>query len=348
MKKVYYISGPSRNVMPGYWLYDFLSSDGYQIISFWGRNNDTEPHKRIRTKIRIAKAILYILFHAEYDDLILVYDFDTAGLYLGLVISLFRPKLTVHKINSMAGDDKKLYSPLKRKFVSRAYGNIITTVNNEDIQKLYTSSLNVPASHFIPVPDSICDFHETLSRIKDRTSQGYIFMGGATNRDYKLFIDCATRLPQYTFKVVAFSNVKSLFNSVPSNLRVEYDLPEMDFYERIAHCALTFIPLTSGLQGGQMVLFEAACLEKAIMTTDSLAIHTYFDNKAIEIVPIGDVDAAIRSINKLMVSEELRREMGTEACRQISVFNPKMIYKQYCAKLFPASITNLQECPGCD
>lgn len=329
-----FISGPQRNMLPGYWLYDFLVKDGYNIIPFYMRKDDREKRGKFTVFYRIIKMIFYVLFNATRDDLILVYDNDSTGIYLGLALSIFRPSLIVHKINCMANSRERLYSPLKRPLVRKAYTHIYTTVNNENISSLYANFFNIDKSHFIPVPDSLSDFGQEIMNIKDREDKGYIFMGGATHRDYHLFIKVARLLPQYKFVAITFEKYKKIFSNAPSNIEVLYSLPENKFYEVIAHSSVVFIPLDNDLQGGQMVLFQGALLEKPLVSTDNTAIHTYFDDTSIKIMQIGDVEAAVEILAEMMGDITLREKRGKAAYSTIIKFTPEEIYKQYRSKLF--------------
>lgn len=333
-KKIILISGPKRNIESGYWLYDFLIKDKYYIISFFLRKNDNENFKKLLSFFRTIKMIFYILFFAKKNDLILVYDNDTTGLYIGLIIHYLKPYLVIYKINCMANNKEKLYSSIKRYFVRKAYMHIYTTVNNQKIAELFSNFLKIDISHFIPIPDSLSDFGNDIIKIKDKKDNGYIFMGGATNRDYSLFLDVAKKMPNYNFMAVTFKNKKNLFKDAPKNVIVKFGLPENDFYQMIANSRIVFIPLTNNMQGGQMVIFQGALLEKPIVTTENTSIKTYFNDKSIKLIPMGDPESAIKTITELMEDSILRQKMAKVAYNQIIKFTTEEIYKQYKIKLF--------------
>lgn len=332
MIKLFLISGPKRCVVKGYWLYDKLNSEVDSITSCFTRKDDSASS--FFQKLRMLWIVVSVFFRASSKDFILVYDNDTTGIYLGLLFSLFRPKLIVHKINAMAGDKNRLYSPLKRVFVRQAYKNIYTSVNNEEIAELYSNFLDLPKEHFIPIPDSISDFGEDIKNISTVDEKGYVFMGGATHRDYKLFVEVAKALPQYKFVAVTFERYKDLFSNAPQNVAVYYGLPEMEFYKTIAGCNIVFVPLINDMQGGQLVVMQGALLHKPIITTDTIAIHTYFDNETAYLIPIGEKNISVKIIKQLMEDKELRKSMGEKAYERISKFTVDSIYSQYKEKLF--------------
>nr|WP_315199400.1 hypothetical protein [uncultured Flavobacterium sp.] len=234
----------------------------------------------------------------------------------------------------MANNEESLYSPIKRYFVRRAYQQIYTTVNNQKISDIFSSFLNISKSHFIPIPDSLSNFGWDISRITDKEDHGYIFMGGATHRDYSLFIEVAKRLPKYHFVAVTFESYKDIFKNAPLNVKVKYGMKENEFYQVIANSSLVFVPILNNMQGGQLVLFQGALLEKSLVTTENIAIHTYFNEKSVKLIPIGDTNMAVKIIIELMGNCKVRQERGKAAYNDIIKFTPEKIYEQYKQKLF--------------
>lgn len=332
--KVFLVSGPRKNVIPGYWLYDKLKADFKNIESIYIRKDDATP-RYLRTFKQIW-SVIKVLLQANKEDLILVYDNDTTGIYIALALSFFRRKLIVYKINSMAKDKSKLYSPIKRLLVRQAYKNIYTSVNNNEIAHIYSSFLELPLKHFIPIPDSISDLSDNVKIIKDCTEKGYIFMGGATHRDYNLFIEVARNLPQYKFVAVTFEQYKHFFTNAPQNISVYYGLDEKAFSQKVANSNIVFVPLTNDVQGGQLVIMQGALFKKPIITTESIAIHTYLDDKSAFLLPIGEKKKSITIISELMSNKNLRLHMGEKAYKRISTFTTDSIYEEYKAKLFPS------------
>lgn len=334
MNKCFLIVGPRRHGSSGYWLYDKLCSQ-YSVKTLYTRIDDLESPSKEKVLYRMLKNILYVRFHAKKEDLVLVYDNDTQGHYCGVLFSLTFSKIVVHKINAMAVNKDRLFSPLKRFFVKLAYRNIYTTVNNENIAQMFTTFLNVPSKHFIPIPDSISDFGFDIQNIKNNKDNGYIFMGGATYRDYPMFIDVAKKYPNYQFVAVTFERFQYYFKDAPTNVKVMYGLKECDFYQVMANSTLVFVPLTSDVQGGQMVVMQAALLKKPIITTTTLAISTYFNIGSISLINVGDIENACTYLENLMNSEKLRKEMGEKAFLDVSRFSVDKIYSEYQNKLFP-------------
>lgn len=330
--KLFYISGPKKNVTSGYWLYNQLQEDFDAVKALYIRENDVISPWRQR--FNMFKVIFITLFTANKDDLILVYDNDTTGIYLGLLLHIFRPKLFVHKINAMANTKGQLYSTFKKFFVRMAYKNIVTTVNNEDIANLYASFLNLPKRHFVPIPDSISDFGNKILKIANMSDEGYVFMGGATHRDYELFVEVARHLPQYQFVAVTFERYKHYFDNATKNVVVLYNLKEDDFYQKIANSSMVYVPLTNDMQGGQLVVMQGALLKKPIITTDTMAIHSYFSDTSAFFLGIGDLNKSIKVISTLMENKVLREEFGNKAFKDVSRFTTEAIYEQYKEKLF--------------
>lgn len=333
MNRCFLIVGPRRHGSSGYWLYDKLCSQ-YSVKTLYTRIDDLESPSKMRVLYRTLKNIFYVRFRAKKEDLLIVYDNDTQGHYCGVLFSLTFSNVVIHKINAMAVNKDRLFSPLKKIFVKLAYRNIYTTVNNENIALMFEKFLNVSSKHFIPIPDSISDFGFDIQKIKQTEDKGYIFMGGATYRDYPMFVEIARKYPDYQFVAVTFERFQHYFKDSPTNVKVMYGLKENDFYQVMANSRLVFVPLTSDVQGGQMVVMQAALLKKAIITTTTLAINTYFNSSSVFLINIGDVTNACTYIEKLMNSESLRNEMGEKAFKDVSRFTVDKIYSEYQTKLF--------------
>lgn len=333
MDRCYLLVGPKRHGSKGYWLYDKLSKQ-YEVETFFTRIDDTENPSKYKVLARTIANIFYVRLHAKKKDLVLVYDNDTQCHYCGVLFVLTFSPIVIHKINAMAVNKDRLFSPIKRFFVKLAYKKIYTTVNNSEIAKTFQDFLGVKSEHFIPIPDSISDFGYDLEKITDRSDQGYIFMGGATYRDYPMFVEIARKYPQYQFVAVTFERFNKFFFNASSNVKVLFGLKELDFYQVMAHSRLVFIPLTSDMQGGQMVVMQAALLSKPIITTKTLAIDTYFNANSIYLINIGDIDTACNYIEELMESPDIRKVMGAKANTDISIFSVDKIFKEYQLKLF--------------
>lgn len=334
MNRCFLIVGPRRHGTSGYWLYEKLSGQ-YRVKTLYTRIDDLESPSKLKVLYRTLKNILYVRIHAKKEDLVLVYDNDTQGHYCGVLFSLTFSRIVIHKINAMAVNKDRLFSPLKKFFVKLAYRNIYTTVNNENIAQMFENFLNVSSKHFIPIPDSISDFGYDIQKIKQTEDEGYIFMGGATYRDYPMFVEIARKYPNFKFVAVTFNRFQHYFKDAPANVKVIYGLKEKDFYQVMANSRLVFVPLTSDVQGGQMVVMQAALLKKPIITTTTLAVNTYFNFGSIFLINIGDMVKACSYIEELMKSESLRKDMGEKAFHDVNRFSVDRIYSEYKAKLFP-------------
>lgn len=76
MKIVHYLSGPHINVKKGYWLYDQLVKDGFNIKPYYmyksghSRDFSTKVHQYTRT--------LRLLLSSKKGDLVLLYDVNSS------------------------------------------------------------------------------------------------------------------------------------------------------------------------------------------------------------------------------------------------------------------------------
>lgn len=108
MKTIYYLSGPHINVEKGYWLYDQLVNDGFDIKPFYmyksghSRDFSTKVHQYTRT--------LRLLFSSRKEDLVLLYDVTSVFIIAGILLSLFHLDRNVVAVNFMGTGTKDGYS----------------------------------------------------------------------------------------------------------------------------------------------------------------------------------------------------------------------------------------------
>lgn len=137
--------------------------------------------------------------------------------------------------------------------------------------------------------------------------------GGNTRRDYGMLVRLAKKRPDYQFLVITNNSYKYVFEDKPDNINLYYNISGDDFYQKLAHCRMCFIPLTSDLQGGQIVLFGAALLRKPIVTTKSSAISSYFDESNSFLIPVGDDNLAECYIDKIINSSKAEIDSMTSS-----------------------------------
>lgn len=334
MSKVIYISRYRKFVSPNFWLYDYLYEDGFQIVSYDMYGDDEESNvPKWKRLLKIFQLIWFVTLKNNKDDIYLFYGCLSPALYCGLVLSLIKSKKILSLINFMGGETLHSYTPLKKLLIKKAFRNLIVSVNNLSLVEIYSKLLNIERKKFNVIPDSTAEF-AYLANEEDTSSNEYVFFGGNSRRDFNLLVEAAKQLPNIRFVAVTSHRNSHIFKGIPKNLEMHYSLPINDFINKIKRSALVFIPLKTDSQAGQLVCFQGALLRKTIITTDTIAIRTYFDKESAVLIPRGDADSAISAISKLHVNKALRDRLSKNAYNKILNFSPEVIYSSYIKKHF--------------
>ena len=106
-------------------------------------------------------------------------------------------------------------------------------------------------------------------------SEGYVFTGGYTNRDYELMAEVARMMPGEKFVIV-----KSKLNGnvdFPSNVEVHSDIDPEEFKRLLQGSKVVVVPLKEDVgASGQMLCLQAMRCAKPIVYANVSAISYYF------------------------------------------------------------------------
>ena len=149
MKTIYYLSGPHINVEKGYWLYDQLVKDGFDIKPYYmykfghSRDFSTKVHQYTRT--------LRLLLSSRKEDLVLLYDVTTVFIIAGILLSLFHLDRNVVAVNFMGTGYKEGYSKWKRPLIRLGLNKIKIGVNNGHLIEFYSKQLRIDKDKFFVI-----------------------------------------------------------------------------------------------------------------------------------------------------------------------------------------------------
>lgn len=322
MKVVYYLSGPHINVEKGYWLYDELKKDGYEIKSYYlfkyGHSRD------FSTKLYSYFRPIKLLMQSRKNDLILLYDVTSAFILIGFIVSLFRLKRKIVAVNFMGSGNKNGYDKWKRPIIRKALKMMRVGVNNIDLQKLYCKQLRLKEENFFIVKDCAANV-DLFARDCSPANSQYVFMGGNVHRDWNLFKEIVKDMPEYNFVAVLGTTELEDCLDLP-NLKVYKRIPLSEFNTLVAKCKIVFLPLNTEMQGGQLVAFQGSMYKKPVIITKCLSINTYYDDTDAIKVPIGNKEACEKAITNLMSDDYLCAEIAQNGHNRISELLPERIY----------------------
>lgn len=322
MRKIYYLSGPHINVEKGYWLYDQLVNDGFDIRPYYTYRYG--HHMDFSTKIHQFTRAVKLLLSSRKGDLVLLYDVTSVFIIIGLLMAIFHLDRNVVAVNFMGTGSKEGYSIWKRPLVRLGLNNIKIGVNSEALIEFYAKQLNIAKQRFFVIKDCAANV-DTSKRDCSPSNPPYVFMGGNVHRDWSLFKNIVKQMPQVHFVAALGGNELDDMQDC-ENLKVYKNISLSDFNDLVAHCKIVLLALKTEMQGGQLVAFQGSMYKKPVVITHCMSIDTYYDDDDIIKVGIGDGDACMNAIRRLLNDEQLCVSIGNKGYGKIQKLTPESIY----------------------
>jgi glycosyltransferase involved in cell wall biosynthesis len=179
----------------------------------------------------------------------------------------------------------------------------------------YAGTYNVSPSRF-----AFVRHHHTLNRYQFEVGDdGYIFAGGNSDRDYKLFCGAVGNLP---ISCVLATNLPASLAGVrvPPNVHV-VNASAVEFRQLMARARIVVLPMRANTlrTGGQQTFLNAMHMGKPVVLVDPEGGVDYIEHgKTGLLVPFGDATALHNAIRYLWEHPEEAHAMG-ERSREVAV-----------------------------
>lgn len=322
MKKIYYLSGPHINVEDGYWLYDQLIKDGFSVKSYYlyryGHSRD------FSTRIHHFTRAIKLLLSSKKDDMVLLYDVTSEFIIVGLLMAVFHLDRNVIAVNFMGTGSKEGYAKWKRPLIRMGLNKVKIGVNNQSLLEFYANQLGVDRGHFFLIKDCASNVDVNTQDCSPQVPP-YVFTGGNVHRDWLLFKDIVRQMPQVHF--VAALNGNELDDMQDcKNLKIYKNISLSEFNDLVARCKIVLLALNTEMQGGQLVAFQGSMYKKPVIITHCMSIDTYYDDSDVIKVGIGDGNACMNAITRLLKDEQLCASLGNRGYCKIQKLTPESIY----------------------
>lgn len=289
--------------------------------------------------IRFAAEIAVILMSARYRYRnIVTFECGWESFLVSFIQTLTFARLPRHVILQfiMREKDESLLSRVKYVFMRWCFSSVYLCVCSARAECLYYQNVfGWPDAklHYIPL--------HTDPRLLDRESagsDGFILSAGRTFRDYKTLLAAFRQMDTPLLIVASRWNIDQ--SDVPSNVKIQYDMPGNELMEIMARCLAVIIPLEERkISIGQSVVLQAMTLGKAVITTRVTGTEDYIEHmKTGMLVPPNDPEAIKEAVALLLSNEELRSRLGRSARSQIEqMYLPKHYARAVSARLQSAS-----------
>jgi glycosyltransferase involved in cell wall biosynthesis len=151
----------------------------------------------------------------------------------------------------------------------------------------------------------------------EQSSVDVVSVGADPHRDFELLGAVATRMPQFSFRIVTTADRVRELGTMPQNTLVETDLPFEDMRRRLSQGRVVALPVQeNSYSGATTVLLQAMAMQKPIVVTRTNAIaggYGLVDGENCRLVPPGDTDAFERALSDVLRNDLHSRALAARA-----------------------------------
>lgn len=228
------------------------------------------------------KALMWIkgAWHAvnttTKDDILLCY-LDIQAVICWWIALLTCRKRNIVAINILLKDKPTLKNRVASWLYKRALSSkrFHATVTSPEYGKWLNRKFRRDFSYYhlpdLYVYDDLADIAATTPVEPDT-----VFCGGKNGRDWHMMADIAKAMPEMRFKLIMPGDVwNAIGASLPQNVTCRHDIPVDEFLNEMASSEVVCLPLDTEAPAGLIVLFQAAAMNKPIVTTDTVTTRAY-------------------------------------------------------------------------
>lgn len=177
----------------------------------------------------------------------------------------------------------------------------------------------IQSDHFEYIPFKV-NGYEHLDNVQI-VDEGYVFTGGYSWRDYRLFCDAMALIPEVNAKIVTLNaqelrqhRTETTELALAANIElVEHDMNPDTWLDMLRRARYVVLPISAEAicSNGISVALQAMALGKPVIITPSPAVEGIFeDGRECLIVPHGDARAMADAIVRLQGDDHLRRRLA--------------------------------------
>lgn len=174
--------------------------------------------------------------------------------------------------------------------------------------------------HFIPFGVDTAIYNSEASNCSE-TESDVLAVGADPLRDFGLLLETAKALPGVSFHFIASSTLRSVFSTIPMNVRISYDLPRKTVMEAMAGCKVVALPVKENTySGATTTLLQAMAMNKAVMVSRTGAIRDGYgleDRNNCLLLPPGDNAGWTTLLPELLNDQDLRTRIGLQAGKHV-------------------------------
>ena len=297
---------------------------------------------------RASHFLRKISFHLSQLPLLLAmrnYDVAFIGGHVLLVFlakSVFRmkkPKIVLFNTffsNALTRNRNRLYGYILRSAIASA--DIVVCLSSAQKQFLESEGFNHSRIRFVPLG---VDANFFKPCVKKSSHEEFIFsMGKDIGRDYKTLVQAAKNL-HYKVRIIAAGRNFKHIPSIPENIKVLYDIPQVDTLKFYCDSDFVVVPtVPDGRAGdsdcsGQTVFMEAMASGKAVIATRREYMYDYVENGMEALIVDPEDPEALRSTMQSFLDDPARaRRIGESARKKIEGYFSTREFSRKLSEIF--------------
>lgn len=261
-----------------YWLYSGLMK--YGTVSTIEMKYNLWKVSKILYSVRIGVIVSYILifqqcmralYNSDKDTIIVTWN-CAQGLVMNLVLKVFCVTRKIVSFCWIEIPNGKMSFLANLALRNKQFLPVINAIELKD-QLIKRFSLNSWNGIYLP------DTYDTNDNfyIPTYKSDRYCFAGGINNRDWDTLIGAARALPNIYFKIVTSKYVNNMdLKTVPSNVKVYFDICSEEYYKILKNAYITICPLKQNRVSGLINIIKSHQYGVPCITADLKIVSIYY------------------------------------------------------------------------
>lgn len=250
------------------------------------------------------------IWDSKKEDIIICWNF-TIGIAVGLISRILHKSRKILALNMIAPSHKGFAGFLQNNIFHYAMNvsSFYLTINSPNYINSNAQRFRIEKRKIFVLIDPVI---ESADEQGDIQSKGYVFCGGEAQRDWMLYLDLASKMPDIEFIGVARKKFFNKSLSIPKNVIMMFDINHDIFYSLMRGASLVLVPLNSIIPGGLIIIGKAGLMKKPIIATKTPSTANYIsDGKTGYLVDLGDNSSFVEKTRELLSNKEKQEIFGS-------------------------------------
>lgn len=310
MAKIYLLYDCPSEINDKQWLTDGFIARGHEVCEVQIHKNLSRLGRsggfgHLRVYVIMLWQCVRALAMSRNEDVIICWNFVT-GLALNFLSKISGNRHHMILMNWLSPSFRKRIIPWHLKKFAAVNHKCRMIVNSPDSGKRWMEHLKLLEDrNFYYIPDvynTKVPFGKFNAADYERREK-YCFTGGMNNRDWRLLVQIAWKMPDINFICVALKeDWEKQVHDTPKNVKVYFGLETDLYYKLMAEAGLILLPLERNKVSGLINIIRASQYGVLCLVTDYDATRQYYPLEERELLLSNCVEdwvAMIRSLLRL-------------------------------------------------